>query len=420
MGDRISQEEINALLSDASGEIGGIADSNAGAYDEIPPTSEELDVLGEVYNISMGSAATAVSSLLRMKVDITAPIVEVMDKDKLIYHSLEPALGVEIKYTVGINGSNIFILSQHDIMRIVDILLGGTGMVDESTEFNDMHVSAIGEVMNQMMGASSTALSGFINTLLDISIPHTYIIEGDFKYIPDDVLSDKVVVTRFKFIVGDIVNSEMITTSSIGFARELISKAKRFFNITSEDAVIDTTIKEPEAAANVSARQAEQAPAAEQPAPQSPNPNMQFDPAMMAQMQQMMMMMYPQMFAPAQQNAAPQNPPVSVQPVQFGNFDGNAPKPAYDGNMDLLLDLPLDLTVEIGRTRMSVQEVLDLGESSDIELDKQAAEPVDVIVNGHLIARGSVIMIEENFGVRITEIVSNQEKLKIARNNKLK
>ncbi|MCL2775784.1 MAG: flagellar motor switch phosphatase FliY [Oscillospiraceae bacterium] len=396
MGDKIlSPEEVAALFNNENS--GGDSAGSADVFDFSPM---DLDILGEVYNISMGSAANAVSSLLRMKVEITAPVVTNISKEELIYQSLEPAVGVEIKYVAGVEGINVFILSQIDVMKIVDIWMGGNGKIDEKAEFNDMHMSAIGELMNQMMGSSSMALAGVLNTQIDISSPYTYKIEGDFS--PANVaMNGQIIATRFKFLVGDIINSEMITTCSVDFAKSMIDMATKSFGEAD-----GSNAKVQEIVAGVAgSNQSKQPGQGSQPKGQ--NPAQQGKTASYGQN--------------GGNNAAySQNvhqSPQEMQSVNFANFDSNAEfGGAYGGNMDLVLDLPLDVTVEIGRTKKAVHDVLEFGEGSIIELDKQAAEPVDIFVNGNLVARGSVVVIEENFGVRITEIVSNQDKLKAAKN----
>jgi len=429
MGEKIlSSEEIDALLKNTNGgeDPSGGADG-ADKRDMVEFSPMDLDILGEVYNISMGAAANAVSSLLRMKVDITAPVVTNIAKEALVYQSLEPAIGVEIKYVAGIEGVNVFILSQLDVMKIVDIWMGGTGLIDEKTEFNDMHMSAIGELMNQMMGSSSMALAGVLNTLIDISSPYTYKIEGDFS--PANIaMNGQIIATRFKFLVGDIINSEMITTCSVDFAKNMIDMAKKSFGVADGRNAIVQEMVAGVAGSNQSnqSKQTNQQNQQNQ-QNQSNQSNQQNQTGQSNQSGQGRGQGTAQQGRPASygqpggNNAAySQNihqSPQNVQSVNFANFDSNNESvEAYGGNMDLVLDLPLDVTVEIGRTRKAVHDVLEFGEGSVIELDKQAGEPVDIYVNGNLVARGSVVVIEENFGVRITEIVSNQDKLKAAKN----
>ena len=378
----MSQEEMDALMNSMDG--GGAQDSGGGYI----PSETELGILGEIYNISMGAAATAVSTLLSMKVDITAPAVEIVDGSNLIYQPFEPAVGVEIKYIEGIEGVNVFILSQLDVMKIFDIMVGGTGIVDESTEFSDLHMSAIGEVMNQMMGQSSMSLANFLNTQIDISTPTTYRIEGDYNPAKEG-MQGKIIATRFKFIVGDIINSEMLTTCSMQFAESMIEMAKKAFG-TSDGAGNAQAQKIIEAEVKPEQQPPHPPPPAYEPPPRPEQPEQQ-PPAQ------------PQ-YRPEPQPQPPQN--VKMQPAVFQDF--GAPRgfigPDAENNARIR-SVPVDVTVEIGKTKKFVSEILEFGEGSVIELDRQNAEPVDVFVNGVLFAKGSVVVVEENFAVKITEIL---------------
>lgn len=496
MGGSMSQEQIDALLSgvsaddgDASGAVeeasanslnenttqnNNISNDDAMSNKDDLPDDNELSLLGEIYNISMGAAAKAVATLIKMKVDISTPSVSIIRKDSLVFKTLEPAVGVIINYVEGLYGENIFILSQHDIMKLVNIVLGRPGEVDESEEFSDMHLSAIGEIMNQMMGASSINVAEFLNMKIDISVPETFKIEGQFPSPSAEKDDELIVATSFNFIVGDIINSQMITTCTLAFAKDIIHKAMVNFGMLPADdsppPVIETP-PEPEIKpaptppvqeevpppVEIKQPEPEPQPVQQAPPPQvqpqpEPQPQPQYQPQQMPVYQQpypqQMPVIDPNLSAmisqqtsllmaltekltntntmqtqapPPMQTTAQQYPNVSVQPAGFRAFDDTTSDNTgtYD-NMELVLDLPLDVAIEIGRTRKTVNEVLELGEGSIIELDKQSADPVDVWVNGNLVAKGTVVVIEENFAVRITEIVSPQDKLKAARNKKEK
>lgn len=452
MADNMSPEEIEALLNSMNGgdNSGGdgnppeapVGGSENGGDEEQSLTPMDLDILGEVYNVSMGAAAGAVSSLLRMKVDITTPQVTILKEADLAFKSLEPAVGVEINYVIGVQGVNVFILSQFDVMKLVDMWLGGTGQVDENSEFSEMHMSAIGELMNQMMGQSSMALAGLLNTVIDISAPETYKIEGDYtlaKRAPET----QIVVTKFKFVVGDnIIDSELITTCDIGFAKGMINMAKVSFGLSDgSNAAVQGIVQD------LTAEQAPPPQVASQPEPQpqvqqpqaTPPPQQQPEPQPPTQQQlntnayQQPPQGYYQQAAPQQQTAhqyqapppqyqaqAPRSDqPVTFQPVTFGNFDdlNGDLNGGYTGNLNLIRRVPLEISAEIGRARVPVREVLDYGEGYLIEFDRQAGEPIDIFANGVLIAKGTVIVIEENLGVRITEIISPDELVRIAEIN---
>ena len=453
----ISQEEMDMLVASmAGGDDGGgdpptdeafpmageheagTADGGAGpaGENEAGLTPMDVDILGEVYNVSMGAAAGAISSLLRMKVDITAPQVTVLKESDLTFKSLEPALGVEINYIIGVQGINIFILSQLDVMKIVDIWMGGSGQVDEGAEFNDMHVSAIGEMMNQMMGQSSMALAGFLNTVIDISAPTTYKIEGSYSLAKREP-SAEIVATKFKLLVGDgVIDSELITTCDVEFAKSMISMAKVSFgmfdgsNMRVQDMVEDVRGDEPEPpeqqapaerqqAAPQAPTQQHQEPPAQQPpaaayqqaAPQAPTQQQinssQYQQPPPGYYQQPPAAVAHQQYQPPQQQ--------NIQPVTFASFDPEMDlSGGYMGNINLIRRVPLDITAEIGQTKMPVRDVLEFGEGSIIPFERHVAEPIDIFANGVLIAKGNVVVLEENFGVRITEIIAPEELIKVA------
>ena len=121
-------------------------------------SSYEIDAVGEILNISMGSAATAVSELLNAKVWITTPQVSVVKAADLNYDRLEPAICVKIVYVSGISGQNMMVLKQDDVQLILNQLMGNPLVVSPDFEFDEMNISAVSEVMNQMMGASATCL----------------------------------------------------------------------------------------------------------------------------------------------------------------------------------------------------------------------------------------------------------------------
>ena len=476
MGGGLTQEQMDALLDDdGKTELDaseGSSDKNTaqsvnGNKNEAVPDEMGLGLLGEIYNISMGAAAKALSTLVKMKVDISTPNVRVVKKSDLIVNTLEPAVGVKINYIEGLSGDNIFILSQSSIMKLVDLIVGGTGDIDESLEFDEMHLSAISEIMNQMMGASSVSVAEFLNTKIDISVPETFKIEG--RYPPEETSDngELLVTANFTFIVGNIINSEMVTTCTLAFGNDLIVKAMAKFGLSVEKTPAPANTAPPPAAAqqpkpaSAAAVQTPSAPefnplkhfldadgpdlavyAAPEVNPTTPAyPPQQmpgFEPNMytlfMQQQQQMMQLL--ERLTPAANNSGTPNPNLdsdsdsdsmqtqqpagmSIQPAGFRSFDGAMQEETVPfDNMDLIMDLSLDVAVEIGRINKTVNEVLELGEGSIIELDKQWAEPVDILVNGNLVAKGSVVVYEEKFAVRITEIVSPQDKIKAAHNKK--
>lgn len=412
--------------------------------------SVERDAIGEIENITMGSAATAVSNLLNAKVWITTPRVKLIKASDLQYPSLEPSVHVKIEYILGIKGSSILVLKQSDVQLILAQLMGQPLEVTDDFEFDEMNISAVCEVMNQMMGASATALADLLGMPVDISTPVASVKEADTSnYFPAEDPDDYVVAISFSLTIDGVIQSEFISILSIELAKSMAGMMLQGF--TSDDTAAPPA---PEPAAPASSggtmSQAEiealmngggAAPAPQPgmaPAPQQqPYPGQQ--PGMDPYAQQpyppqamppygyppqgylapgAMPMGQPQAMPPygyPPQTAAPMpygNMGVNVQPVQLQQFDTSHMSVDLNGeqqdNLKLLMNVPLDVTVEIGSAKRRVKEILDFTQGTIIELERQAGAPVDVIVNGHLIARGDVVVIEDNFAVRITEIIKSK------------
>lgn len=385
-------------------------------------SSYEIDAVGEILNISMGSAATAVSELLNAKVWITTPQVSVIKAADLNYDRLEPAICVKIVYVSGISGQNMMVLKQDDVQLILNQLMGNPLVVSPDFEFDEMNISAVSEVMNQMMGASATALSDLLGISVDISTPTTYLIEQtNFCQLAELDPDETIVAVTFNLSVDGVMNSEFMSVMSVDLAKSLSDKMIEKFHGDEAEA---QPAKQP-----APAPAAQPAPAAPQsapaPAPQPAAPAPQPDPAQgMAQPQQPAPGAYP--YPPQGQPAYPgygyQNqyaaygaypppvPPVNIQNAQLHQFDAmdfGLPTDQQD-NLKLLMGVPLEISVEIGTAKRKVKDILEFTQGTIIELERQAGAPVDVVVNGNLIARGDVVVIDDNFAVRITEIVKSK------------
>ena len=370
--------------------------------------SYEIDAVGEILNISMGSAATAVSELLNAKTWITTPQVNVVKVGELNYDNLEPAICVKIVYVEGITGLNMMVLKQNDVQLILNQLLGNPLVIDPNFECDELNISAVSEIMNQMMVASATALSDVLGVKVDISVPTPYIIEktkfGDLCELP---LDSTVVAVTFKLTVDGVMESEFMSVLSLDLAKTLSDKMMDKFS--SENG------SEEEASAPAATAAPSPAPAAPQPAPQAPMGVQQPMPdpsTMYGQMPQG----YPQQgYGYPNQYAAygaypPPVPPVNVQNAQLHQFDAmdlGIPADQKD-NLKLLMGVPLEISVEIGSAKRKVKDILEFTQGTIIELERQAGAPVDIVVNGNLIARGDVVVIDDNFAVRITEIVKSK------------
>ena len=418
----LTQEEIDALLNGAASEP---AASDSASNEEASSvlsddllSSMEKDALGEIGNISMGSAATTLSVLLGHKVNITTPTVSVDTMSTIQNQYPMPYLVVEVGYVIGINGNNILAIQASDASIIADLMMGGDGL-NPQEELNEIHMSAVGEAMNQMMGTVATSLSTMFNKKIDISPPKVNLIDlGAEDKITDLVNNDEPVVkTSFRMEVDGLIDSEIMQILPLNVAKEMVSF---LMGGGAEAEVQEAPAPAPEPAPAPAAP--EPAPVAAAPAPAAASAPQPAAPQYAAPPQ-------PQYTAPPQQ---PQYtaPPMGAQPVyappayannvvssgvpvqnaQFAPLT-NEPVEVNAANISLIQDVPLQVTVELGRTKKSIREILEFSTGSIIELDKLAGEPVDIHVNGQLTAKGEVVVIDENFGVRITEIVSPMERI---------
>ncbi|MCR5329678.1 MAG: flagellar motor switch phosphatase FliY [Lachnospiraceae bacterium] len=414
MDGMLSQEEINALLSG----MGGGSDDAAPAADPAPASSgggysdslsdAEKDAVGEVSNISMGTAATTLSSLLNQKVNITTPTVSYSRWSELLADYERPCVFIQIYYTAGLDGNNILIMRERDVKIITDLMMGGDGTAVDG-ELTDLHLSAICEAMNQMMGSSSTSMSAMLNKKIDISPPTASLVDLSTIMDASDVaefLTHDFVKVGFRMEIGDLIDSELMQLYSFDFARDLY---KQFAG--------DTAAAEPEPAAPAPAPApapaAPQAPAQPAMDPNMMNQQMMGQPMMGQPMMGQQMMGQPMMGQPMMGQQMPaQGMPymmpvqdVNISPVSFQPFTQvNSPLLSTE-NIDLLLDVPLEVTAELGRTSKSIKEILDFAPGTIIELNRLAGEPIDVLVNGKFVARGEVVVIEEAFGIRVTEVI---------------
>ena len=394
----------------------------------------QLDAIGEIMNISMGSAATAVSELLNAKVWITTPKVTVVQASELNYDRLEPAICVKIEYIKGLSGSNLMILKQDDVQLILNQLMGKPPVISPDFEFDELNISAVSEVMNQMMGASSTALSEFLGMGIDISTPTPYILsEINIADLQNYEQTDMVAAINFDLTIDGVIKSEFISVLDIDLAATL---ADRMIGGATSPEPIATEPAPAPAPAPQPVPQAEPVPQAatvQQAAPvQQATPMPQVAPVQQAAapvpqatpMPQVAPVPQADMYAQQGYYGYP-NPAMYGQPVQpvmqpqsavnyrnaqlaqFENFEAPLGSEQKE-NLQLLMDVPLQISVEIGSTKKKIKDILEFSQGTIIELERQAGAPVDVMVIGNLIARGDVVVIDDNFAVRITEIVKSK------------
>lgn len=423
MDGMLSQDEINALLSgmDLSSTVDStVAETKESMnIDDTELLSEvDRDAVGEIANISMGSSATTLYSLVNRKVNITTPVVTLANWSTVLDIYERPCVFIQIKYTAGLDGSNILVLKEHDVKVITDLMMGGDGTNTEG-ELGELHLSAISEAMNQMMGSAATSLSTMLKTMIDISPPEASLVDlTTFKDGGEiaEFLGGTFVKIAFRMQIDDMVDSMIMQLYPVDFAKKLVAT------------FLDTQQGKPEPEPA-----AVPAPALAQP---SEAGNMGGNPQMMNQGQQMGMGMpdmsqmgmnpmmgmgmQPQMGMPQMgmnpmmgmgmqpQMGMPQmnmQQNVNIQPAQFQSFAGTALNNISQENINLIMDVPLEVTVELGRTTKSIADILEFTPGTIIELDRIAGEPIDVLVNGKYVAKGEVVVIEESFGVRVTEII---------------
>ena len=435
-GGILSQDEINALLNgmDLSGEANADTSADAPAEnsaqentnqtrtdylsgtdavtdDSVLLSDIEKDAIGEVANISMGSSATTLYSLVNRRVNITTPVVTLAKWDNLIEQYEKPCVFIQIKYTQGLDGTNILVLKESDVKIITDLMMGGDGS-NIGEELGELHLSAISEAMNQMMGSAATSLSTMLSTVIDISPPESSLLNLSELASGGSIapfLNGTFVKISFRMQIGDLVDSTIMQLYPVDFAKKLVQTF--LGNQLGEIPQEETPAKQPEPTPAPTA-----APGFEQPAynmGMDGNGNMGMNPMGMNGMGMNMGMnpmgmngmgmnmgMNPMAGMP-QMNV----PNVNVQPAQFQSFSETQNPVAGQENIGLIMDVPLEVTVELGRTTKSISDILNFAPGTIIELNRIAGEPIDVLVNGKFVARGEVVVIEENFGIRVTEII---------------
>lgn len=435
--------------------------------EQVKLSAMEIDAIGEILNISLGASATAVSIMLDARVDITTPKVSVQARDEFEFSNIKPAICVEITYVEGLEGKNIMLLKRQDVKAIIEMLMG-MEIPDEEFVMDEMNISAICEVMNQMMGASATALSELLSMPVNISTPKPHEVDS-VEQFKDEFFADEeeMVVIHFDLKIEDKMESEFLNVMPIKLAKRLVSGFLADMGATPETETAPAPQETqpepapaPEAAAPAPEAQPAVAPAAPAPAPapapempqaaapatpnapaaqpaatvptpaapipaapapvqpqaqaaapipQAPVQQAAMDSGVVNNMMQMMDMMRQSMEMQQQmiqqqieQNHAPRR--LKVHSAPKPNLSGDAEQNP-DENLDLIMDVPMEVSVEIGRTQKYVKDILDLNKGSLVVLDKLAGDQVDLYVNGQCIAKGDVVVVDDNFGIRITEIL---------------
>ena len=402
MSDTLSQAEIDALMNG-----GATAESEKPAETKEEPVSSEAeqvqasevsteasgldeqaksDLIGEVGNISMSQAATTLSSILNHRVSITTPRVTRIRFKDLIDGIKAPKVATTVEFKEGLTGVDLMLLEVHDANVIANLMMGGDG-TPENEEFTELELSAVAEAMNQMIGSAATSMATMISTKVDILPPKVNLWDepGNTKY--DFIVDDEVIYKiSFSLNVDGLIQSEImqIFTDQMvdGIAQAMLADKA-------------TVVNNRETATSQSEESKSQAPAASQAPSQAPSQASSPAPAP----------------TPKPTPKPKHQEPVEVQSPEFQNFEPTQPAAESNDNLDLIMDIPLNLSVVLGRSKKTVRDILSFNTGSVIELDKLTDEPLEILLNGKLIATGEVVVINENFGVRITDILSPQQRL---------
>jgi flagellar motor switch protein FliN/FliY len=417
MADMLSQEEINALLGGAGSAQDSDETAGGGAGEGGPQeitdeflesllTSQEKDVLGEVGNISMGTSATTLFALLGERVIITTPYVEVIRLEDVAKNYERPCVGIRVDYTQGIKGTNVLLLAHHDVKVITSLMMGWGGEINEDEELNDMDISAIQEAMNQMIGSSSTSLASLVNTKIDIAPPKAAVLDFSGKNLFEDLGFEEqyVVSVQFRMEIGTLVDSNIMQLLPMCFARQMVDSMTSFMTDAPPPMPQPTPAPAPQPA----------------PAPPpAPSPQPVYPPTEVNMTQAQAPPPYyppqeqyqppPQGYYPPPQYA-PMPQHVAAQTAQFQAFDMKDFVQQKE-NIEIVMDVPLEVTVELGRTTRKIKEILSFSPGSIIELNKLAGEPIDILVNGKHVAKGEVVVIDENFGIRVTDIINVEHRI---------
>lgn len=387
----LSQEEIDALLN------GGDTQSSPSEEQSMPELSDvEKDLLGEIGNISMGSASTALSTIIGQQVNITTPVVTLTRLKDLKDGFEVPNIALEVKYTSGIVGENLLVMKLNDAAVIANLMMGGDGIISDGiSDLSEIELSAVSEAMNQMIGSAATSMATMFMREVNISPPLSTIWNDLTSPLSQNISEDEVIVkVSFSLTIGDLVDSHIMQLLPVATAKKIVS-----IMMGQEESEAQTTVQQSEPQ-NVNQPQSVQS------KPQHSEPEIQY-------MQPEPQAAYGGSYDISEKPAdVPKQPAVEVHKATFQPL---AQAPANAGmpkNIDLILDVPLEISVVLGRTKKNIKDILNLGTGSLIELDKLAEEPVEILVNGKKVAYGEVVVVDENFGVRITSIVSSEDRIK--------
>ncbi|WP_346913619.1 flagellar motor switch phosphatase FliY [Clostridium sp.] len=389
----LSQEEIDALLN----VDGGSSESEPVNEPAKDLSDLEKDLLGEVGNISMGTAATALSAVVGKPVNITTPTITISTLNKLKKSFKTPNIVLDVQFVSGIVGGNLFIINIIDSAVIANLMMGGDGVLEPPSELSELEISAVQEAMNQMIGSAATSMATMFSREVNISPPISSVCDENSEEISTDITADEEIVNvSFRMTIGDLVDSNIVQILPIATAKKIVS----IMMGTEEEVAVSEPTKVPaevEVVAEPKEIHMNNEDVANETASKETYNN---ETTYSVQSQGIVENRYQS-----------HEEPVNVKQASFGQLEeirgAEMPK-----NIDLILDVPLELSVELGRTKKNIRDILALTRGSLIELNKLAEEPVDIFINGKRIAHGEVVVVDENFGVKITEIASGEDRVK--------
>lgn len=385
----LSQEEIDALLNgEEKDEAASSEEVQEQDGDTLNLSDVEKDLLGEIGNISMGSASTALSTIINQQVNITTPVVTLTTLRKLKDEFEIPNVALEVRYTQGILGENLLVMKITDAYVIANLMMGGDGKIEgEVKDLGEIELSAVSEAMNQMIGSAATSMATMFMREINISPPMSNVWKDDTEPLSKEISEDEnIIKVSFSLKIGDLVDSHIMQLFPMDTAKKIISI---MMGKEEEHAQPSDTDSSPEPENTQPAQTVDTSPSVTSNSRQESTNDI-----------------YEK---PIETNVTKQ--PVEVQKAVFQPLNNGSSKGSVPRNIDLILDVPLEISVVLGRTKKNIRDILNLGTGSLVELDKLTEEPVEILVNGKKVAYGEVVVIDENFGVRIKSIVNNEDRI---------
>ena len=343
----LSSDEINGLLNRSEKEAKKMANTSLSAI--------ENEALTELFSVALGSSSAGLSILLSEQVTVSSPKLSIKPSANIMAETQAPFFVLLGEYTGDISGIQFVSVNKQQVQELTEMVDPEAGNEDTERQFEILQ-----EIVQQMYESVSRTFS----SLLESEISHS-------------LSGMDMVEQREDFPVANFTTEEWFVEAAFGLKAQNGKHAEFYMcipvRLAKKMAAILTDSGEEEELEEIQ--------------------DMQFDSK--------------DENTKNMQTASSPN----IQPVQFSSFDETAATNAEPNNMKTLMDIPLKVTVELGRTKRTVKEILGVSQGSIIELDKLAGEPVDILVNDKLIAVGEVVVIDENFGVRVTDILSAQERI---------